>query len=175
MLSEQKSECGCQGNTQPHHGYRHGIIDRRFEHFLRPLPSPAWQVTIGRKVPRTVRGCSGPLKNTTPIAPICTAALLVRRLRRRGFVNMSFAAGLALEGIEIGQSPKPQRFANKPHRLGAADTTRPRQHRLTLHRLASTLAQHEQSSGSVIDLPPQARPRRASTGSAIVSASPCKC
>jgi len=83
---------------------------------------------------------------------------LVLRLCSRDFFDVAFAAGLALEGVEIWELAKPQCLAHKPHRLRAPYTTRPRRKHLV--RLpAKTLAQHEQSSGSSIGLPPEARPR----------------
>jgi hypothetical protein len=175
LISEQERQRRGQGNAQPHHGYRHGIIDRHLEHLRRPLPSPGMasdrrrKSSPPRRLARSVAGCRTDRLKVQWRLPV---ALLVR-LRGRGFLNMGFAAGLALESIEIGQSAKPQRFPNKPHRLGAADTSRPRQHRLALHGLASTLAQHEQSSGSVVDLPPQARPRRAYEVAALRSRGRC--
>jgi hypothetical protein len=70
------------------------------------------------------------------------AYLFVLRLRGCGFLDVGFAAALALEGEEIREAAKPQRLAHKPHRLRAAHTTRPRRKYPGRH-LANTLAQHE--------------------------------
>jgi hypothetical protein len=70
---------------------------------------------------------------------------LVSPLRRRSFFDVRLAACFTLEGVEIGQAGKPQRFANKPHRSSAGSTTR------SLDGcLVRTFTQHTRLSGASI-------------------------
>jgi hypothetical protein len=60
---------------------------------------------------------------------------------------MRLTTRLTLEGVEIGQSGKPQRFPNKPHRSSAGNAARPLD-----HHFVRAHTQHKRLSGASIGL-----------------------
>lgn len=63
-----------------------------------------------------------------------------------GFLDVRFATGFALEGVKIRQPAKAQRFPNEPHRPGAADASRPFEHRPVRVRTQHETLQFERPS-----------------------------